>query len=138
MKATDEVKEFLEGLKGDISIGSALVDIVNQDEKDIRVDVTDRILSRMMQLDGSWRDYALSSVDIIYDEDPLRLTESLERYGIIQFMPVIRGQDTGMIFVYRFILPDAYGRVYDSIGAFHVILRQANGVVRTRRIVVYG
>jgi hypothetical protein len=139
MNATNEVKEFLETLQRASQIdGATLAQVIEDDERVIRKEVTDNILSRKMRLDNTWSTYQLSDVDVIYDEDMLKFADRMDMFGIRGDVPPVRSDDTGIVIVYKFSSYDAYGGVSDFINAFRVILNQNNGVVRNRRIVMYG
>jgi hypothetical protein len=139
MYATNEVKEFLEKLKKQtIFDGASLVQVITDDEQTIRREVTNGIFGRRVHVDGTWSHYLLSDVDVIYDEDMLEFISRMDMVGIRKDIPPVRAEDTAIAIIYKFVLFDAYGGELNSINAFRIILQQENGIVRNRRIVMYG
>lgn len=139
MNATNKVKQFFMKMETMPYIpASDLKELMRNDVNLFRNSVTDAILSRRVKLEGAWSGYTLSDIDVYYDEDMLVFSDKLEMFGIRDKVPPIRSRDTGMIVVYRFTDFSAFGTELDSVVCFRVIIKQNNGKIDSRWIVMYS
>ena len=126
MKISEDVEKFLDEISQSEKFKTT-VELIRQDLKKCSVDVTNKILRNKLKLEGSWSSYVATDINIIYEEDILRVSELLVMYGLRDKLPNLKGDDTALIVNYRFDLFDAYGGVMDTTNVFHITVKGAVG-----------
>ena len=134
---TEETKTFLTKLGG-INQFSKCYELLITDLTNIKSSISNKIISGKLKLEGNWSKYLCSDIDVIYEEDMIEFINKLNMYNISKYLPSIKGTDTGMICIYQFVLPDAYGGIMDILNIFHVIIKgESKYDVIDRMILMY-
>lgn len=138
MRQTPEVTTFLENIERSVKDGKEITKFVKEDVNLFQIQVRDFILRNRIHFDESWTMYQFSDVDIYYDADVLKTLDRLDLYGILDYAPPLRGNDTAATLMYRFTALNKFGNELDMATGYHVIVRRPNGIIDNRRIFVYG
>lgn len=126
MKISEDVLNYLDELSKSEKMKST-VELIKQDLKKCNTDVTNMILRNKLKLEGSWSSYIATDVNVIYEEDMLRVSDLLTMYGLRDMLPNLKGDDTALIASYKFDLFDAYDNVMDTTNVFHITIKGAIG-----------
>ena len=121
-KMTEDVSKFINSIKSTNKFKSC-ADLIENDLDNIKLAITDIVIAGELKLEGNWNSYICSDVDVIYEEDMINFVDRLNMYDIYKYIPTIKGTDTGMICIYQFTLPDAYGGILDMFNVFHVVIK---------------
>ena len=126
MTISTEVKDFIAKLESKENF-KPVAELIRQDLNKCRVDITDLVLKNRLKLEGSWSSYVASDVNVLYEEDMLKVIDLLKMYGLRDKLPNLKADDTALISNYRFDLFDAYGNVMDATNVFHITIKGAVG-----------
>lgn len=126
MIISEEVKSFMSKLSSYKKFDN-VIELLNQDIKKCKTDITTMILQGRLDLEANWSNYILSDVNILYNEDMLRVDNLLKMYGIRDFIYDLRGDDVALMVNYKFNLFDIYGGILDTITVLHITIMKASG-----------
>ena len=76
MKISEDVLKYLDELSKSEKMKST-VELIKQDLKKCSTDVTNMVLRNKLKLEGSWSSYIATDVNVIYEEDMLRVSDLL-------------------------------------------------------------
>ena len=134
---TEESKKFLNKLRG-IEDYKNCYNLISNDLLSIKSSISNKIINGRIRLEGNWSKYVCSDIDVIYEEDMIEFINKLNMYEISKYLPSIESTDTGMICIYQFILPDAYGGIMDILNVFHVLIKgYSDNDVTDKMILMY-
>lgn len=126
MKLSEDTKKFINKLKTSETYKSS-ADMILNDINKFKNDITNMILNKSIELEGSWSNYILSDINILYEEDMLKVSDMLNMYGIKKDLPALKSDDVALICTYQFTLYDVYDNVMGTINMFHVTIKGAVG-----------
>ena len=126
MKISDEVLKFTSKLSADKKF-KEVAELIFQDLKKCKTDITNKVLRNQLSLEGNWSNYTATDVNVIYEEDMLRINDLLTMYGLRDKLPTLKGDDIALIANYKFVLFDVYGGIMDTMNVFHITIKGAIG-----------
>lgn len=126
MKISSDVQRFMDEISKSKNLKSAS-ELIRQDLKKCNRDITNMVLQNRLNLEGSWSSYIATDINVIYEEDMLRVRDLLMMYGLQSKVPNLRGDDTVLIVNYKFDLFDAYNNVMDTTNVFHITIKGSVG-----------
>lgn len=122
MNMTEGVKSYVNKLSSDPRF-VPLVELIYQDLRKCKTDITNMVLQGRINVSGSWSSYVNTDINIVYEEDMLKMNELLTMHGLRDRIPILMGDDTAMLIIYRFDMFDAYGNIIYTTNVYHVTVR---------------
>lgn len=119
---TEETHSFVNRLAVDPRFVH-LTELIYQDLEKCRTDITNMVLQGRFDLTGSWSSYMNTDINVIYEEDMLKLNEILTMHNLCNNIPTLMGDDIGMIIIYRFDRFDSYGGIMNTANVYHVTIK---------------
>ena len=122
MNVSDSVKDWLSNVNK--TKYKNISDLIKSDIVTMKRGVSELILNNQFKLEGSWSNYVLDDVSFTYEEDVLKFRDTVESlYGIslegIGLHP-LSVDDIGIVIAYQYNLYDLYGKVMETVNAFHL------------------
>lgn len=122
MIMTEKVKEYVDKLGTDPRFKN-LVELIYQDLKKCKTDITNMVLQGRIDLSGAWSSYVNTDINVIYEEDMLKMNELLTMHGIRSRIPALMGDDIAVLVIYRFDKLDAYGGIMNTANVYHITIK---------------
>lgn len=127
---TKEVKGFIEGLGKFPELQKLLM----TDYSKINTGIAELLLKHRIKLEGSWSSYKLADIDVLYEENPLKVNEKFEFWGITKRLPLLEWTDITLVVWYKYDLVDMMGNIRDVLNVFHVTIKDECGLFRNEWI----
>lgn len=126
MATSEACKKFINDLSTSSKF-SLVSEMIKTDIEKFRNDITNMVLRKKIQLEGRWTDYILSDVNVLYEEDMLKLNDLFQMYGIRNDLPPLKASDIALVVTYQYTLDDAFGNLMDTVNLFHVTIKGSIG-----------
>jgi hypothetical protein len=120
MRVSDEVKKFIDNLKSSGENYSTVVDLIESDRHKIETDTTDAILRGELNIDYLWSDYVLSDINIVFDDNILKILDLLKMYGVEKEFPNLNANSKGIIITYQYSYVNNVTFASDTLNFIHV------------------
>lgn len=132
VKMNDEVRKFIDGLGKFPELQKLLM----TDYSKINIGIAELLLKHRIKLEGSWSNYKLADIDVLYEENPLKVNEKFEFWGITKRLPLLEWTDVTLVVWYKYNLVDMMGNIRDVLNVFHVTIKDECGPFKNEWIVL--